>query len=441
MSFSNYNHPNPLQSAYSDALTRPYSVDSFLVKNQNVSFEPVKPKQLTNKDYNVNSNSTVSIPDSIGSNVYIDCGNFNVIRNEISNNSTSNAKIIQKYFFTPTDKSQEIEYITKHLSPQETVIDTIPIKSQKFRVELVNESLTSNAVCKVNNTLLYYSQFNTHAHQQEPINNPVNLNIRNNNQFYDDTTLDRVKNHEYKSLRGFLKYDSGLNSKSTFWNTETPITYFSMVSPTTLLVDSSSAFDTDLKIKINGLDGLGNEITETVKTDSVNSTTPVLTSNTFLRVNSATAFITQDNSLYDYNNNLGNIAIYSSLVSRNFGLQEFIDKQKVESNTIKYAVPKNKTVLIKDIHLSGCVGNYTPQVDIMVNHNIINTTGNNIFKNVFTSRVDDNQNIEQNWKNLNIKIDELQEFYMEFNPQGNSKQFTFLNASVNLIEYPKKDFY
>ncbi len=77
----------------------------------------------------------------------------------------------------------------------------------------------------------------------------------------------------------------------------------------------------------------------------------------------------------------------------------------------------------------------------MVNHNIINTTGNNIFKNVFTSRVDDNQNIEQNWKNLNIKIDELQEFYMEFNPQGTSQQFTFINASVNLIEYPNKNFY
>ncbi len=205
MSFSNYNHPNPLQSAYSDALTRPYSVDSFLVKNENVSFQPVKPKLLTNKNYTINSNSTITIPDSIGSNVYINCGNFNTIRNEITNNSTSNAKIIQKYFFTPTDKSQEIEYITKHLNPQETVIDTIPIKSQKFRVELVNESLTSNAVCNINNSLLYYSQFNTHAHQQEIINNPVNLNVRHNNQFYDDTTLDRVKNHEYKSLRGFLK--------------------------------------------------------------------------------------------------------------------------------------------------------------------------------------------------------------------------------------------
>ena len=441
MSFSNYNHPNPLQSAYSDALTRPYAADSFLVKNQNVSFEPVKPKLLTNKNYKITSNSTITIPDSAGSNVYINCGNFNVIRNEITNNSTSNAKIIQKYFFTPTDKNQEIEYITKHLSPQETVIDTIPIKSQKFRVELVNESLTSNATCLINNSLLYYSQFNTHAHQQEIINNPVNLNVRHNNEFYDDTTLDKVKNHEYKSLRGFLKYDSGLNSKTTFWNTETPINYLSMVSPVELKVDSSNAADTDLKIQINGLDGDGNELQEIVKTDSIDSTTAVLTSNAFLRVNSATAFIKQDDATYDYNNNLGNIAIYSKLVARNTGLQEFIDKNKVESNTIKYAVPKNKQVLIKDIHLSGCCGNYTPQVDILVNHNIINTTGNNIFKNVFTSRVDDNQNIEQNWKNLNIKIDELQEFYMEFNPQGTSQQFTFLNSTLNLIEYPKKDFY
>ncbi len=169
MSLSSYNKSVPLGSAYSDALTRPYNADSFLIKNQNVSFEPFVPNSVSNKNIFIGSNSTVHIPPSTSGNAYINCGNFNTIRNEINSltgglNITGNANVIQRYFFTPTDKSREFEYISKHISPDENLIDTIPIKSQKFRMELINNNTGSNASVFLNNTLLYFSQYNTHSY-------------------------------------------------------------------------------------------------------------------------------------------------------------------------------------------------------------------------------------------------------------------------------------
>ena len=435
MSLSSYNKSVPLGSAYSDALTRPYNADSFLIKNQNVSFEPLTPKETSNRNLFIGSNSTVNIPTSTTGNVYINCGNFNTIRNEINSLSTGyningNANIIQRYFFTPTDKSREFEYISKHISPDENLVDTIPIKSQKFRIELINNNLSSNASIYLNNTLLYFSQYNTHSHHQEQVNNPVNLNVRN------DAALNNLKNFEYKNICGYLDHATG-SSKQIFWNVDRQ--YFSPTLAYQMNVASTSSLDANLKIKIDGLDIEGNEITELINLNATDGTIPVQTSNGFLRVNSATADVIQDVGTFDYNLNRGQVSVYVSTLSTT--TQEFIDTDRTESNTIKYAVPKGKQILIKDINIDGVIGNYDPEVDIFVNRNIIPATGENIFKKVFTSRFQDNQNIAQHFTNLNIKVDELQEFYMEFNPNGASKQDTFITASLNLIEYPKKNYY
>jgi len=442
MSISSYNKGVPLGSAYSDALTRPYAADSFLIRNQNVSFEPTAPKELSNKNFYVGSNSTVNIPRSTTGNVYIDCGNFNTIRNEINNvssgyNISGNANIIQRYFFTPTDKSKEFEYISKHLSPYENLVDTIPIKSQKFRMELINNNLGSNASVYLNNTLLYYSQYNTHSHHQETINNPVNLNVRNNNNFYDDATLGNVKNNNYKNICGFIDVGAGTTNKQLFWNVDRQ--YFSPSIPYKMNLASTSALDANLRVKLEGLDVNGEEILEIINLDSVDGTTPVQTSNSFLRVNSATADVIQDVGTFDYALNSGQVSVYVSSLSST--TQEFIDIQRTQSNTIKYAVPKGKQILIKDINLDGVIGFYEPEVDILVNRNVIAGTGQNIFKKVFTSRFQDNQDISHHWTNINIKVDELQEFYMEFNPMGTAAQDTFMTCSLNMVEYPKKDYY
>lgn len=442
MAISSYNKSVPLGSAYSDALTRPYNADSFLIKNQNVSFEPTTPRELSNKNIFVGSNSTVNIPTSTTGNLYINCGNFNTIRNEINNLSTGfdiagNANIIQRYFFTPTDKSKEFEYISKHLSPDDNLIDTIPIKSQKFRMELINNNLSSNASVYLNNTLLYFSQYNTHSHHQEQINNPVNLNVRHNNNFYDDASLNNIKNFEYKNICSFIDVSSGTTTPQIFWNIDRR--YFSPTIEYQMNVASTSVLDANLKIQLDGLNIKGEEISEIINLDSVDGTIPVQTSNGFLRVNNATADIIQDVGTFDYNTNSGQVSVYVSTLSTT--TQEFIDTGRTQSNTIKYAVPKGKQILIKDINLDGVTGNYEPEVDIFVNKSIIPATGANIFKKVFTSRFQDNQDIAQHFTTVNIKIDELQEFYMEFNPMGTAKQDTFLSCSMNIIEYPKKDYF
>lgn len=436
MSISGYNTTVPLGSVYSNALTRPRNAESFLIRNQNVSFQPVTPRELSNKNYHVTANSTVHIPNSTTGNVYINCGNFNTIRNEMNNLASSNANIIQRYFFTPTDKQKEFEYISKHIEPDETIIDTLPIKSQKFRVELINQSLTANADVYLNNTLLWFSQYNTHAHSHELLNNPINLNTRVNNNFFDDVALGNIKNYEYKNICAYMDHATG-SSIQAFWNVDRR--YFSPASTFNMNVVSTSASDSNLKIKLDGLDGEGRELTEIINLDATDGTIPVTTSNLFLRVNSATADIQQDVGDFDYSLNTGQVSVYVTTVSGS--TQEFIDTGRTDSNTIKYAVPKGKQVLIKDINLDGSVGNYEPEVDIFVNRNIISNTGSNILKKVFTSRFEDNQNINQHFTNLNIKIDELQEFYMEFNPNSAAKQNTFLTVSLNYIEYPKKDYY
>lgn len=441
MSLSSYNKGVPLGSAYSDALTRPYNADSFLIRNQNVSFEPLTPRETSNRNLFIGSNSTVNIPTSITGNVYINCGNFNTIRNEINSLSTGyningNANIIQRYFFTPTDKSREFEYISKHISPDENLVDTIPIKSQKFRIELINNNLSSNASIYLNNTLLYFSQYNTHSHHQEQINNPVNLNVRNNNSFYDDAALKNIKNFEYKNICGYMDHATG-TSKQIFWNVDRE--YFSPTLAYQMYLASTNSLDANLKIKVDGLDVEGNELTEFINLNAIDGTIPVQTSNGFLRVNSASADIIQDVGSFDYQLNRGQVSVYVSTLS--ITTQEFIDTERTQSNTIKYAVPRGKQILIKDINIDGVIGNYDPEVDIFVNRSIIPATGENIFKKVFTSRFQDNQNISQHFTNLNIKVDELQEFYMEFNPNGASKQDTYITASMNLIEYPKKNYY
>ncbi len=443
MSISSYNKSVPLGSAYSDALTRPYNADSFLIRNQNVSFQPFSPNEITNKNIFVGSNSTVNIPASATGNVYINCGNFNTIRNEINNlssglNITGNANIIQRYFFTPTDKSREFEYISKHISPDENIIDTIPIKSQKFRMELINNNLSSNASVYLNNTLLYFSQFNTHSHTQEQINNPVNVNVRNNNNFYDDAALNNLKNFDYKTIVGYMDHATGSNIQAFFFFFRQ---YFSSTTTFRPVLASTSTLDANLRIKLDGLDDEGNEITETINLNASDGTIPVQTSNGFLRVNSASADIIQDAGTFDYSLNRGQVSVYVNSSGIILGTQEFIDTNRTVSNTVKYAVPKGKQVLIKDIDIDGVIGNYEPEVDLYINRSIIANTGQNIFKKSFTSRFEDNQSIDQHFKNLNIKVDELQEFYIEFNPNSASKQNTFITLGLHYIEYPKKDYY
>lgn len=443
MSISSYNKSVPLGSAYSDALTRPYNADSFLIRNQNVSFEPLTPREFSNRNIFVGSNSTVNIPASTTGNVYINCGNFNTIRNEINNlstglNITGNANILQRYFFTSTDKSKEFEYITKHISPDENLVDTIPIKSQKFRMELINQNLGSNASVYLNNTLLYYSQYNTHSHHHEQINNPVNLNVRQNNNFYDDAALNNLKNFEYKNICGYMDHATG-TSRQAFWNIDRQ--YFSSTTTFQPALVSTAVNDANLRIKVDGLDEDGSEISEIINLNATDGTIPVQTSNAFLRINNASADIIQDAGTFDYSLNRGQVSVYVNSTGVLFGTQEFIDTNRTVSNTIKYAVPRGKQVLIKDINIDGVIGNYEPEVDIFVNRNIIANTGENIFKKVFTSRFEDNQNIAQHFTNLNIKVDELQEFYMEFNPNSAAKQNTFITLSLNYVEYPKKDYY
>ena len=433
---SSYNHPNPIGSQYSSALIRPYAVDSFALLDSNVEFNNISPKQVQNKNYRIASNVTLYLPSATS---YFSCGNFNMIKNEI-NNLSSEAKLTQKYYFTPSNTDTEYEYVSKTLLPGENVSDTIPIRSNKYRMEIQNNDLTSNAKVYINNTISYFSQFDSSSHSNEVLNNPVNHNQRLNNAFYDDVSLDKHRHTQYKNITGFIQDVNSSNSR-LFWDVDQD--YLMPTTSYNLSLDSDDATDTNLKLKIDGLDIEGKELTEYITLDGTDATTPVNTSNTFLRVNSVNGFIDQPTNQYQYTTNGGNISVYVQGSSFGASGLEYISQYRTVSNTIKYAVPLGKEILIKSINVDGVCGFYDPKLDLSIINNILydGAGTQNIIKKVFTTRFQDNQNISQEFKNLNIKVNELQEFYMEFNPLGTPTQDTYLTCSINMVEYPKQSYF
>ena len=176
---------------------------------------------------------------------------------------------------------------------------------------------------------------------------------------------------------------------------------------------------------------------EYIELDGADSTIPVTTSNLFLRVNSASTFITQPTVDFNYGSNNGNISMYVTGSTFSASGYEYIDVTRCESNTLKGAVSKGKQLLIKNISLNGVCGNYAPSLELYVNNNIINTAleGNNILKKSWTTRVQDNQQISQTFNNVNITINEFQEYFILVNPNGLPQQETYLTCMLDLIEY------
>tara|TARA_R110000803_G_scaffold178299_2_gene240717 strand:- start:1087 stop:2379 length:1293 start_codon:yes stop_codon:yes gene_type:complete len=419
-----------LGSIYSSDRIRPYTVDSTFLRDSNILYNNSSPQAVGSKEYRITSNSTVYLPSPT---TFFDCGGYNTLKSHISNRS-SNIDVTCKYFFTPDNQNNEVEYLTKIIGATDDVIDNIPIKGNKYRIEFKNEDLNTNSRIYIDNTLSYFSQYNSTSHNNEVLNNPVNHNQRLNNDFVNDVCLNKHKNIKSKTIIGYID-NLNTNSQRLFWNTDADL----LLPPTSYQLDvkSDDVLDTELKIKIDGIDGNGKQLIEYIELDGADATIPVTTSNLFLRVNSASAFITQPTTDFNYASNNGNISMY--VTGSNFPASgyEYIDAVRCYSNTLKGAVPKGKQLLIKNISLNGVCGNYAPSLELYVNNNIINTAleGNNILKKSWTTRVQDNQQISQTFNNVNITINEFQEYFILVNPNGLPQQETYLTCMLDLIEY------
>ena len=121
----------------------------------------------------------------------------------------------------------------------------------------------------------------------------------------------------------------------------------------TLSIVSASANDTAAgsgarTLRISGLDSVGNFLTEIV---TLNGTTPVVTTNAFLRMNRAIVLTSGDNNTAF---NAGAITInHSTTTSNVFGI---IDVNTNMLKTTAYTIPKGTAGVIRNIAISGLRG-------------------------------------------------------------------------------------
>ena len=191
-------------------------------------------------------------------------------------------------------------------------------------------------------------------------------------------------------------------------------------TPDTLDLFSSVAGDTSLSIHIIGLDSNNEIIEEDITLNGADSTTPVTTINSFLRVNSA--YINTPPLNAANTANIGDITIETN------GLNDFMDIIPAGFNntlSAKYAVPKNKRLVIKNFHIIGSLGNHNPEI-IFRKYTNISGGINYIIKKI---RFDDWQGI-QSQDDLDWVFEEGEEIYLEIVTPAGSPGNDYLTVQL-----------
>jgi hypothetical protein len=179
---------------------------------------------------------------------------------------------------------------------------------------------------------------------------------RQANDLQTDIALGLFENYETQDVNGFTTLDTS-NNTSLVW--ESSQNYLDLSSAETMNVFSlQNTTDTRQAIVIvYGVNQLGIDIQEITILDASNSTTPVQTSQTFLRVNKM-------DFLKGEKTNDAQIHCVSSTTSK---LQELIPIGANVSKTVKYAVDSQHRGVLKSIFISGYVDSHDTTLTIYKN--------------------------------------------------------------------------
>lgn len=275
------------------------------------------------------------------------------IRIEIDNTGSAG----QVYFtlaFSPT-QAGTTSYIAidRTIFAGEYYSQYYPTKSDFFSYSIANNNeydISLNFHC----SLSRFTQYETTSQLDNLVNRgDIATLTRQANDFEMDMTLGLFDNYEVQDVNGFTTLDTS-NNTSLVWQSSQ--NYFDLSSAETMSVFSLQD-TTDTRqaiINVYGVNQLGQEIQETIFLDASNSTTPVQTSDSFLRVNKM-------DFLKGEKTNDAQIHCVSSVTSK---LQELIPIGANVSKTVKYAVDSNHRGVLKSIFISGYVDSHDTMLTI-----------------------------------------------------------------------------
>jgi len=275
------------------------------------------------------------------------------IRIEIDNTDSAG----QVYFtlaFSPT-KAASTTYVAidRTIFAGEYYSQYFPTKSDFFSYSIANNTeydVSLNIYC----SLSRFSQYETTSQLDNLVNRgDIATLTRQANDLQTDIALGLFENYEIQDVNGFTTLDVS-NNTSLVW--ESSQNYLDLSSAETMNIFSlQDTVDTRQSIiNVYGVNQLGNEIIETIFLDVSNSTTPVQTTQTFLRVNKM-------DFLKGEKTNDAQIHCVSSTTSK---LQELIPIGANVSKTVKYAVDSQHRGVLKSIFISGYVDSHDTTLTI-----------------------------------------------------------------------------
>jgi len=275
------------------------------------------------------------------------------IRIEIDNKQSAG----QVYFtlaFSPTAAaSSTFVAIDRTIFAGEYYSQYFPTKSDYFSYSIANSNeydISLNIYC----SLSRFSQYETTSQLDNLVNRgDIATLTRQANDLQTDIALGLFENYEIQDVNGYATLDTS-NNTSLVW--ESSQNYFDLSSAETMNVFSlQDTVDTrQAIITIYGVNQLGNEIQEIIFLDVSNSTIPIQTTQTFLRVNKM-------DFLKGEKTNDAQIHCVSSTTSK---LQELIPIGANVSKTVKYAVDSKHNGVLKSILISGYVDSHDTTLTI-----------------------------------------------------------------------------
>jgi len=228
-----------------------------------------------------------------------------------------------------------------------------PTKSDFFSYSIANSNvfdISLNMYC----SLSRFTQYETTSQLDNLVNRgDIATLTRQANDFQTDIALGQLENYVIEDVNGFTTLDIS-NNTSLVW--ESSQNYLDLSSAETMNIFSlqDTADTRQAIINIYGVNQLGQEYQETIFLDASNSTIPVQTTGTFLRVNKL------DFSKGDKTNN-AQIHCVSSVTSK---LQELIPVSANISKTVKFAVDSRHRGVLKSIFISGYVDSHDTTLTI-----------------------------------------------------------------------------
>ena len=356
-------------------------------------------------------------------NTYIQCVNFSTLRLNVNNNESGNDFVNLNVFQTDNIKNGPFYSTRTKIQGQTTYHENIPIESQFLRVEIDNPNATDSSNVSVYGALTKYSQFEVSNQLQNTVKpfDYANL-MRHGNEFRNDVILSKYTNIEKINIQGQFE---GLIASNTQLFCNATDTYTIMNTPDTFDISSTVAVDTNISIHIEGITTGGKIQEEDITLDSLDSTIPITTINTYIRINKM--FVNDAPFNVANTVNSGEIKAFSTTLG-NF--MEVIPIGYNNSMTAKYCVPSGKKLIIKNFNLIGSLGNHNPNIIFNKYSNVFGGI-NYVLKNI---RFDDWQGI-QTQDDLDLLFEENEELYITIETVPGTPQDDYLTIQLEAYLY------